>query len=211
MLNAQAMTKPLNYRQRRGHGGARKGAGRSSLLSKLDLLLIGALIASKAKELQFEEADRRLRRELPEYFEASDALRGKKRVNLQVFTRAIKLNKNAMSLAQHNPRGTNNWELDEIEVELGEIERQHDFEHDLANKITSRFDPPLMVPETRVAHEAETNIRTIPPPKGDWVIQAREFARQEWQKKYGVTLSNWQLRKATQTYRAQLPLLRGLT
>ena len=59
-----------------------------------------------------------------------------------------------------------------------------------------------MVPATRDAHEAKTNIRTSPLPKGDWVMQAREFVRKEWQKEHGVTLSNWQLRKATQTYRA---------
>ena len=204
------MTEPLNYRQRRGHGGARKGAGRSPLVSKLDLLLIGALIASKARELQTDEAYRRLRREMPEYFEASDALKDNKKLNRQAFIRATELTKRIMTLSQHNPRGTNNRELDEIEAELAEIERQHGFEMDQVNKMTSRFDPSLMVPATRDAHEAKTNIRTSPLPKGDWVIQARKFVRQEWQKKHGVTLSNWQLRKATQTYRAALPLLRGI-
>ena len=124
-----------------GHGGARKGAGRSPLVPELDLLLIGAFIASKAKELQLEEADRRLRREMPEYFEASDALKDNTKVYGQAFIRATELTKKSMVLAQHNPRGTNNQELDEIEAELGEIERQHDFEMDQVNKMTSRFDP----------------------------------------------------------------------
>ena len=192
-----------------GHGGARKGAGRSPLVSKLDLLLIGALIASKAKELQTDEVDRRLWREMPEYFEASDALKNNKELHLQAFIRATELTKRNMTLTQHNPRGTNNRELDEIEAELAEIKEQHGVEMDLVNRMTSRFDPSLMVPATRDAHEAETNIRTSRLPKGDWVIQAREFVRKEWQKEHGVTLSNWQLRKATQTFRAALPLLRG--
>ena len=198
------MTEPLNYRQRRGHGGARKGAGRSPLVSKLDLLLIGAFIASKARELQTDEAYRRLRREMPEYFEASEALKDNKKVHGQAFIRATELTKKSMTLLQHNPRGTNNRELDEIEAELAEIKRQYGVEMDLVNRMTSRFDPSLMVPATRDAHEAETNIRTSPLPKGDWVIQAREFVRQEWRDEHGVTLSNWQLRKATQTYRAVL-------
>ena len=192
-----------------GHGGARKGAGRSPLVSKLDLLLIGAFIASKAKELQADEACRRLRQDMPEYFEASGELKDNKKVHRQAFIRATELTKKSMVLAQHNPRGTNNRELDEIEAELAEIERQHGFEMDQVNKMTSRYDPSLMVPATRDAHEAETNIRTSRLPKGDWVIQARKFVRQEWQTKHGVTLSNWQLRKATQTFRAALPLLRG--
>jgi len=141
---------------------------------------------------------------MPEYFEASDALKDNKKVRGQAFIRATELTKKSMTLSQHNPRGTNNRELDEIEAELAEIERQHGFELALVNKMTSRFDPSLMVPATRDAHEAETNIRTSRLPKGDWVMQAREFVRKEWQKEHGVTLSNWQLRKATQTYRAVL-------
>ena len=46
------MTEPLNYRQRRGHGGARKGAGRSSLLSHYKLMEIGDRIRTKADELE---------------------------------------------------------------------------------------------------------------------------------------------------------------
>ncbi len=206
MSNAQAMTEPLNYRQRRGHGGARKGAGRSSLVSDRDLIAIGARIRAKADELQIEAGKKllweRLEEKHEEYFEVIAWLKDKPdRREIRAYGAMLILQKEMATVKADHRLGIRSDDYKRLEAECDNLRYLYPQGFDKAFDMVGRFDEVLMGKAMRHFHEIETNLHEIPRPQGPWRKRAREIVRAEWEQKYGIPLSNWQLDKATSEFR----------
>ena len=206
MSNAQAMTKPLNYRQRRGHGGARKGAGRSSLLSHYKLMEIGDHIRTKADELQIEAGRKQVWEQIKdkheEYFEVIDWLRKvTDRQKIRAYGRTLKLLKEMATTKADHKLGMHSNAYKQLENECDKLRNLYPEAYDKAFDMVGRYDEDLMGKATRHFHEIETKLHTIPRPQGPWRKKAREIVRAECEREYGLRLSNWQLDKATSTAR----------
>ena len=200
------MNEPLNYRQRRGHGGARKGAGRSSLVSDRDLIAIGARIRAKADELQIEAGKKllweRLEEKHEEYFEVIAWLKDKPdRREIRAYGDMLRLQKEMATVKADHRLGIRSDDYKKLEEECDNLRNLYPEVFDKAFEMVSRLDEELMGKATRHFHEIETSLHTIPRPQGPWRKRAREIARKKCVKKYGIRPSDWQLDKATAAYR----------
>ena len=200
------MNEPLNYRQRRGHGGARKGAGRSPLVSNWDLIEIGARIRAKADELQIEAGKKllweRLEEKHEEYFEVIAWLKDKPdRREIRAYGDVLRLQKEMATVKADHRLGIRSDDYKRLEVECDNLRDMYPEAFDKAFEMVGRLDEELMGKATRHFHEIETNLHEIPRPQDKWRKRAREIVRAEWEQKNGLRLSNWQLDKATSAFR----------
>ena len=200
------MTEALNYRQRRGHGGARKGAGRSPLLSDLDLIEIGARIRAKADELQIEAGKKllweRLEEKHEEYFEVIAWLKGQPdQREIRAYGDLLRLQKEMATVKADHRLGIRSDDYKRLEAACDTLRNLYPQAFDKAFDMSGRFDEGLMGKATRHFHEIETNLHEIPRPQGKWRKRAREIVRAEWEQKNGIQLSDWQLDKATSAFR----------
>ena len=206
------MTEPLNYRQRRGHGGARKGAGRSPLLSDLDLITIGACIRDTADKLQNKAGEKllweRLEEKHEEYFEVIAWLKGQPdQREIRAYGDLLRLQKEMATVKADHRLGIRSDDYKRLEAERDNLHNLYPEVFDKAFEMVSRLDEELMGKATRHFHEIETSLHTIPRPQGPWRKRAREIARKKCVKKYGIRPSDWQLDKATAAYRKFLKYL----
>jgi len=189
-----------------GHGGARKGAGRSPLLSDLDLITIGACIRDTADKLQNKAGEKvlweRLEEEHEEYFEVIAWLKDKPdRREIRAYGDVLRLQKEMTTVKADQRLGIRSDDYKRLEVECDNLRDMYPEAFDKAFEMVGRLDEELMGKATRHFHEIETNLHEIPRPQGPWRKRAREIVRAEWEQKYGIRLSNWQLDKATSAFR----------
>ena len=172
------MTEPLNYRQRRGHGGARKGAGRSSLVSDRDLIAIGARIRAKADELQIEAGKKllweRLEEKHEEYFEVIAWLKDKPdRREIRAYGAMLILQKEMATVKADHRLGIRSDDYKRLEAECDNLRYLYPQGFDKAFDMVGRFDEVLMGKATRHFHEIETNLHEIPRPQGQHWLALR--------------------------------------
>ena len=189
-----------------GHGGARKGAGRSPLLSDLDLITIGACIRDTADKLQNKAGEKllweRLEEKHEEYFEVIAWLKDKPdRREIRAYGDLLRLQKEMATVKADHRLGIRSDDYKKLEEECDNLRNRYPQAFDKAFDMFGRFDEGLMGKATRHFHEIETNLHEIPRPQGKWRKRAREIVRAEWEQKYGIRLSNWQLDKATSAFR----------
>ena len=189
-----------------GHGGARKGAGRSPLLSDLDLITIGACIRDTADKLQNKAGEKvlweRLEEEHEEYFEVIAWLKDKPdRREIRAYGDMLRLQKEMSTVKADHRLGIRSDDYKKLEEECDNLHNLYPEVFDKAFEMVSRLDEKLMGKATRHFHEIETSLHTIPRPQGPWRKRAREIARKKCVKKYGIRPSDMQLDKATAAYR----------